>query len=194
VATKNVLVTGRPGIGKTTAVMRAAEELRKAGLRVGGFVSREERKGGARTGFVIVDLETSEKAYLARVGDGTPRIGKYVVLVDELERVGVAAIKRALQSAQVVVIDEIGPMELLSQSFKQAVVEALNSAKPVVATIHVRAWKDPFGRSVLSRKDAVLLEVYVSNRAQIPREIVRLVLAYIGASGGGGARHPAVRA
>ncbi len=182
---KNVLVTGRPGIGKTTAVMRAAEELRRAGMRVGGFVSREERKEGVRTGFVIVDLETSEEAYLARVGDGTPRIGKYVVLVSELERVGVAAIKRALRTAQVIVIDEIGPMELLSHSFKQAVLEALNSPKPVVATIHVRAREDPFGRSVLSRKDIALLEVNASNRDRIPREIVRLVLTYAGASGGG---------
>jgi nucleoside-triphosphatase len=183
VIAKNVLVTGRPGIGKTTAVLRAVGELRKAGLRVGGFVSREERKGGVRTGFVIVDLETSEEAYLARVGEGGPRIGKYVVLVGELERVGVAAIRRALQSAQVVVIDEIGPMELLSQSFKQAVAGALNSPKPVVATIHVRAREDPFGRSVLSRKDVALLEVNLSNRERIPGEIARLVLAYINASG-----------
>jgi nucleoside-triphosphatase len=60
VVAKNVLVTGRPGVGKTTAVTRAVEELKKHGLRVGGFISREERKEGVRTGFVVIDLETSE--------------------------------------------------------------------------------------------------------------------------------------
>ena len=176
---KNVLVTGRPGVGKTTAVTRAIEELKKHGLRVGGFISREERKEGVRTGFVVIDLETSEETYLARVGNGTPRIGKYVVLVDELERVGVTAVKRALQNSQVVVIDEIGPMELLSQRFKEVVTEALNSDKPVIATIHVRAGESPFGRSILTRRDVVLLEVSLSNRALIHREIVRHVLEYV---------------
>lgn len=176
---KNVLVTGRPGVGKTTAVTRAVEELKKHGLRVGGFISREERKEGVRTGFVVIDLETSEETYLARVGNGTPRIGKYVVLVDELERVGVTAVKRALQNSQVVVIDEIGPMELLSQRFKEVVTEALNSGKPVIATIHVRAGESPFGRSILTRRDIVLLEVSLSNRALIYREIVRHVLEYV---------------
>ncbi|RLE84656.1 MAG: NTPase, partial [Thermoprotei archaeon] len=51
-AVKNVLVTGRPGIGKTTAVLRAAEELRRRGLRIGGMVSREVRRGGVRVGFI----------------------------------------------------------------------------------------------------------------------------------------------
>ena len=182
VVAKNVLVTGRPGVGKTTAVARAAEELKKQGLRVGGFISREERKGGVRTGFVIIDLETSEEAYLARVSNGTPRIGKYVVLVDELERVGVTAVKRALRNSQVVVIDEIGPMELLSQRFKEVVMEALNSSKPIVATVHVRAGESPFGRSVLTRRDIALLEVNLSNRALIHREIVRYVLEYLTSS------------
>lgn len=183
-AAKNVLVTGRPGVGKTTAVIRAVEELKKAGLRIGGFVSREERKEGVRTGFVIIDLETSEEAYLARVGDGAPRIGKYVVLVDELERVGVRAVKRALQSAQVVVVDEIGPMELLSKKFKEVVAEALDSSKPVIATIHVKERENPFGRSILARRDVAILEVNPSNRALIPREIVRLVLEYVEALSG----------
>lgn len=179
---KNVLVTGRPGIGKTTAVLRAVEELKRAGVRVGGFVSREERRGGARTGFIIVDLETGEEAYLARAGEGAPRIGKYVVLVSELERVGVSAVARAIELAQVVVIDEIGPMELLSQRFREVVLKAFNSPKPVIATIHVRAHETPFGRSVLSRSDIVLIKIDESNRSRVPHEIAHLVLAQLRAS------------
>ncbi|MEM2795263.1 MAG: NTPase, partial [Thermofilaceae archaeon] len=134
--TKNLLITGHPGVGKTTAVLKVTEELRKLGIHVGGFISREIRESGVRTGFVVVDLSTGEEAYLARVGKGLPRIGKYVVLVGELERVGVKAIIKALEISDVIVIDEIGPMKLYSPLFRKAVVKALNSSKPVIATIH----------------------------------------------------------
>jgi len=179
---KNVLVTGRPGIGKTTAVIRAVEGLRRVGVRVGGLVTREERVGGVRTGFVMVDVSTGEQAYLARVGEGRPRVGRYVVFVQELERLGVRAVLSATAGADVVVIDEIGPMELKSQAFKEAVLRALDSPKPVIATIHHRAADDPFGRSVLSRGDCHLVTLTESNRDAAPQKIIELVLAAVNPS------------
>ncbi len=177
---KNLLITGRPGIGKTTAVLKAVEKLRRRGVHVGGFISREVREAGVRTGFVIVDLSTGEEAYLARVGGGLPRVGKYTVLVSELERVGVRAVFKALESSDVVVIDEIGPMELYSQLFKEAVVKALNSFKPVIATIHFRAREDPFGRMVLSREDVAVISLLPHNRDTVPHLIVEHVLTKLG--------------
>jgi len=173
---KNILVTGRPGVGKTTVVLRTVEILRERGVRAGGFVSREEREGGRRVGFVMVDLATGETAYLAKVGEGRPRIGRYVVLVGELERLGVRAIESALTQSSVIVIDEIGPMELLSNAFKQAVLRALDSPKPVLATIHYRASQDPFGRFVLSRRDCQLVTVTESNRNQLPSHLAHLIM------------------
>lgn len=173
---KNLLITGHPGVGKTTAVLKAAEELRKQGVHVGGFISREIRESGVRTGFVVVDLSTGEEAYLARVGRGLPKIGKYVVLVNELERVGVKAVLKALENSDVVVIDEIGPMELYSQLFREAVVKALNSSKPVIATIHFRAREDSFGRTVLSREDVAIILLTPHNRDKVPHLIFEHVL------------------
>ncbi|MCX8181086.1 MAG: NTPase [Thermofilaceae archaeon] len=172
---KNILVTGRPGIGKTTAVLRAVHHLRSTGLVIGGFISREERREGTRVGFIMIDLMTGEEAYLARVGEGRPRVGKYVVLVDELDRLGVGAILTALNSADVVIIDEIGPMELLSTSFKRAVRSALDSSKPVIATIHAKAELSAFGKEVLERKDYTLIVVTESNRNDVPHRLVELV-------------------
>lgn len=172
----NVFVTGRPGVGKTTLVMKVLDEVRKHGFRVGGFISREERTGGSRTGFIMIELATGEHAYLARVGAGAPRIGKYVVLIDNLERLGVKAIMSAIASADLVVIDEIGPMELLSQAFKKAVVQALDSPKSVLATIHYRARDDPFGRVVLSRNDYLTFTVTESNREHLYTQVGRLIL------------------
>lgn len=172
----NVLVTGRPGVGKTTLVVRVADNVRSHGFRVGGFVSREERVGGSRIGFVLIDLATGEQAYLARVGTGTPRIGKYVVSIDNLERLGVKAVSDAISSADLVVIDEIGPMELLSQAFKKVVTQALDSPKPVLATIHYRAKDDPFGRTVLARNDCQLFTVTESNREILYLQVSKLIL------------------
>ncbi|RLF00094.1 MAG: NTPase, partial [Thermoprotei archaeon] len=94
--------------------------------------------------------------------------------------VGVAAIRRAVEEADVVVIDEIGPMELYSEEFKAAVAEALDSPKPVVATIHVRASRYPFGRAVLSRGDCTLLRLTLDNRSSAPLRIVEAVLRALG--------------
>lgn len=157
-------------------VLRTVEELRRTGVIVGGFVSREERAGGRRTGFIMMDLATGEQAYLARVGEGRPRVGKYVVLIDELDRLGVRAIRESLSSAEVVVIDEIGPMELLSQAFRQAVLQALNSSKPILATIHYRAEHDRFGRAILSRGDCQLVTVTEGTREHLPERLARLIL------------------
>ena len=167
---KNILVTGRPGIGKTTAVLRAVELLRTRGLKVGGMVSREERSGGVRVGFIVEDLLTGACGYLAKVGPGPgPRVGKYHVVLSDLETVGVGAIRRALSEADVVVIDEIGPMELYSDAFKEAVREALDSPKPVLATIHIRARRYPYTGSILSRPDVAVYTITLSNRDSLPR-------------------------
>ncbi len=167
---KNILVTGRPGIGKTTAVLRAAGILKSLGYSVGGMVSREERVRGVRTGFIIEDLMTGARGYLAKAGPGPgPRVGKYHVILEDLESVGVAAIERAIEEADVVVIDEIGAMELYSEAFKRAVARALDSKRPVLATIHIRARTYPFTRSILSRADVQLYTVTLTNREGLPR-------------------------
>jgi len=176
---KNVFVTGRPGIGKTTAVTRAADAVSTRGISVGGFVSSEVREGGQRMGFVVRDLQSGETAWLARVGDGYPRVGKYRVLVDEFERVGVKAIYSAIGSANLVVIDEIGPMELLSAAFRRAVLSALDSPKPVIATIHYKARENDFGRTILSRSDYQLLEITLSNRDAMPAKIAGIILSLL---------------
>jgi len=135
-----VFLTGRPGIGKTTVLMKVVEALRREGLKVGGMVSREVRERGVRVGFEVIDLATGQKGWLAHVRQPEgPRLGKYRVNLKDLEEVGVRAIERAVEEADVVVIDEVGPMELFSGRFVDAVRRALRSGKPVLGTIHMRA-------------------------------------------------------
>ncbi|RLF16566.1 MAG: NTPase [Thermoprotei archaeon] len=166
-----VFITGPPGVGKSTAVMRAAEELKRLGLKVGGMTSGEVRRGGSRVGFELTDLLTGEKGTLASVAQPTgPRVGKYRVNLRDLDEVGAKAIARAVDEADVVVIDEVGPMELYSESFKREVKRALDSGKLVLGTVHYKA-RDPLIDEIKSRGDSKLVVLSLSNRDRVPAEV-----------------------
>ncbi|MCX8183810.1 MAG: NTPase [Crenarchaeota archaeon] len=168
-----ILVTGRPGIGKTTLVSKVAQGLREKGVSVGGMITYETREKGVRTGFLVEDLKTGLTGLMASVNYGSgPRVGKYVVSLAELERVGVKAIRNAVASDEVVIIDEIGPMELYSEAFRKTVSEAFSSAKSIVATIHHRASQNSFCKSILSTSRVSTFVVTLENRDVLPKTIL----------------------
>src|ERR1700745_3163011 len=105
---RKVLLTGRPGCGKTTLIKRVVNELARP---AGGFYTEEIRERGARVGFKIVTTDGKE-AVLSHVAFNTAnRIRKYRLDLSGLETIGVAALRRAVAAHHLVVIDEIGPME-----------------------------------------------------------------------------------
>jgi nucleoside-triphosphatase len=171
-----ILVTGTPGTGKTTAVMRVAEALKVRGIKIGGMTTREQREDEARVGFLIRDVSTGKLGWLANVNQPNgPRIGKYRVNLRDLEDIGVKAIRDAARTADIIIIDEIGPMELHSQAFKQAVGEAMDSGKAVVATIHYKA-TDAFVIAIKARPDAELIEVTLQNRVNLHNLIIEKIM------------------
>lgn len=165
-------------MGKTTALLRAAEELEAKGYSLGGMTSREIREAGIRVGFEIRDYASNRKGWLAHVRHPTgPRIGKYRVNLDDLDTIGAAAILTALKEADVVLIDEIGPMELFSEAFKDAVQKAVNGFKPVLGTIHYRV-QHPLVQQIKARRDADIVEVTLENRLQLSTSIANKVIKY----------------
>ncbi|MCE4620416.1 MAG: NTPase [Desulfurococcales archaeon] len=128
--------TGKPGVGKSTIVKGIVEEAKKLGCKAGGIVAPEVRLGGRRIGFRLIDVGRGVEGWLAKAGYPGPRIGKYGVVVEDVERVGVPALEYALQDCDIVVIDEIGPMELAVPSLKEAIRRALESHKPLVGVVH----------------------------------------------------------
>jgi nucleoside-triphosphatase len=165
-----VLLTGRPGIGKTTAVKKAVDLLDRP---AGGFYTREMRAGGKRVGFEMVTLD-GERAVLAHVDfKGPERLGKYHVNVAALEGIGVRAIREAVAAGHLVVIDEIGPMEYRSDRFCEAVIAALDANAPVLATNHRRS--TPFIDSITSRDDVTVIEVTYANRDDLPGQIAGML-------------------
>jgi len=177
-----VFVTGRPGIGKTSVLLRAIDELKKRGYTVGGMVSREVREGGVRVGFEIADFGTGRRGWLAHVDQPVgPKVSKYRVNLNHLNAIGAKSILDAVKTADIVVVDEIGPMELFSPAFKKAVFQAMKSGKPMVGTIHHRA-RDPLITTIKSRIDAEVLEVTYENREQLHNLIIDRVIQSLGKS------------
>ncbi len=163
----NLLLTGRPGVGKTTIIRAVAQAL---GSRAGGFYTEEVRERGRRVGFRIVTLD-GRTGWLAHTRlPGRYRVGKYNVNTSDLEKVGVTAVRRALGLCDVVIIDEIGPMELYSPAFKQVVMGAMDSPIPLVATIMSRF--EPWTYALKVRNDTEVWEVTVANRDVIPARVL----------------------
>ena len=154
------LLTGSPGVGKTSVIRQAVTRL-----EAGGFYTEEIRESGERQGFKLVTLD-GKSAMLARVDlKSTHRVGKYGVDIAGLESVGVAALRRAIQEEPVVVIDEIGKMELFSEAFRQAVLEALESGKKVLGTIMLKS--HPWADEIKRRPEVNLVWLSRDNRQQV---------------------------
>lgn len=176
-STRAWLLTGRPGVGKTTCLR---EVLRRLRLPAGGFVTEELREGGVRVGFVLVTLE-GQRAVLARVGgSGGPRVGRYTVDIAALERVGIPAIRAALSRRELVVIDEIGKMEMTSEAFRRAVEEVMASGVGLLGTILRTAhpWADRLKR----RPDVELIEVTPGTRERLPEEVAARIAQHLAAA------------
>ena len=174
-----MLLTGAPGVGKTTVLIKTAEALKAQGVSVGGMISREARQGIVRVGFEITDLTSNKRGWLAHVNQKTgPQVGKYRVNLQELENIGAKAIVEAVEKCAVVAVDEVGPMELFSQRFKQAVKQALNSGKPVLAVVHAKA-RDPLINEAKQREDAEILTVTLANREDLPEKLRKQALSVL---------------
>jgi nucleoside-triphosphatase len=162
-----VLLTGRPGVGKTTLVRRIVERL---GGRAGGFYTAEIRQGGVRRGFKLVTLDGHEAVIAHTDFAGRQRVSKYGVDVAALDAVGVPAIDRAIAAGQVVIIDEIGPMELFSAAFRAAVLRAVDSGRPILATVARRP--QPWADALKRRPGVRLVEITFANRDALVATLV----------------------
>jgi len=173
-----IFLTGPPRTGKTTVLLKAAEKLRAKGYKLGGMTSQEIREKGVRMGFEIRDYASGRSGWLAHVRQPAgPRIGKYRVNLNDLNLIGATAILNALKDADVVLIDEIGPMELFSESLKDAIRKAVNGSKPVLGTIHYRV-QHPLVKQIKSRKDVDIVEVSLGSRARLPALIVNKIIKF----------------
>ncbi|MFW6161265.1 MAG: NTPase [Planctomycetota bacterium] len=163
----NHLLTGRPGVGKTTAICRLAERLE--GRRLAGFLTEEVRVGGRRRGFRIETFDGREGILADMDIESRWRVSKYGVDLEGFERLVCPMLESAAEEAEVVLIDEIGKMECFSDRFCAAVEALADAPVPLVATIAAR------GRGLIAamkaRDDVELHTLTTSNRHAFPQRL-----------------------
>ena len=152
-----IAITGRPGVGKSTVIAKVLEEL---DANVSGIQCSEIRSGGKRVGFRIQDIATGRAGILSHVECSGPAVGKYHVNLADLDDIGTNAIKKSA-NCDLLVIDEIGPMELKSQHFILAVEHVLDSDRDMLVVLH-HSSRHPLARRI--REEFRIITVNEQNR------------------------------
>lgn len=155
-----LLITGTPGSGKTTLVENWLEDT---DLDVAGFVTREIKYNGERVGFEIVSVSGKTARLSHRDFDTDKKVGKYGVDVDALDRIVEEELNN--RHADVVIIDEIGKMELFSENFRNAVSKLWKGSTPVIATI--MKGSNPFCDQLKNSPNTVMIEITRHNKGKM---------------------------
>jgi len=127
-----------------------------------------------------MDLSTETRGWLAHVNQTTgPKVGKYHVNLTDLDVIGAGAILDASQNADIIAVDEIGTMELLSTAFSNALLRAMESSKPIIGTIKYRL-SNSIVNSIKQREDIEIIKVTYENRENLPKLIIKMINEYLG--------------
>ena len=158
---RNILVTGLPGTGKSTLIERIVSRVQRP---VTGFFTREIREKEKRVGFSITTLDGRKGVLAHQDIRGPLRVGKYGVNREDMDRVAVPSMIPAGPDV-IVVIDEIGKMECFSTLFRESLIKVLDSVNPVIGSIALKGGS--FIEEVKARKDVSLIEVTEKNRDEL---------------------------
>ncbi|XP_013143495.1 PREDICTED: nucleoside-triphosphatase THEP1, partial [Papilio polytes] len=174
---KFFILTGDPGVGKTTLTKKISSMLSESGVKVHGFYTEEVRNNRVREGFDAISFE-GKRGRLAREQSllNVPakfKVGKYGVLVEEFEQVALPCLSKVLDNQTCLIIDEIGKMEFFSNSFKLKIKEIFNpiSNYTVLATIPIRRG-DAIIESIRNNSKTKLWMVTRENRNKIHVDVL----------------------
>jgi len=156
------LVMGKPGIGKTTLIRQVVSTMR---MRAAGFYTEDLQDSGVREGFRIVTLDGDVGLLASSEHAGPVQVSKYGVNLEELERVGVAAVRSAMERGHVMVADEIGRMQLQAKNFRQAVFEAVRAGHPMLGTIMIG--RNPYADRIKAHRNVELLTLTEGSRNDV---------------------------
>lgn len=167
---KNIFITGLPRCGKTTLIKEILKELK---VQARGFFTEEIRKRGERIGFKIVTL-SGKTGILAEKGFKNPyKVSKYGIILQDLEEIGVKELEEGLKGNFLLVIDEIGSMELYSEKFKKVVLASLESKNKILGTIRLKP--NPFCDKIKERKDTKVFYLKRENKTEVKEKIKELL-------------------
>jgi nucleoside-triphosphatase len=166
----NILITGVPGIGKTTLIKKVVEDL--SPLPPIGFYTQEVRQAGRRIGFELIGFD-GRRTLLSHVDiKSRYRVGKYGVALEDFESF-LAPLLKTPPDKSLTIIDEIGKMECFSAVFQSWIRNLLDSPNPVLATIALRG--GGFIAECRTRQDVFLIQTTQANRNTLPQKILEQI-------------------
>ncbi|WP_457634811.1 NTPase [Persephonella sp.] len=166
-----IVLTGRPGIGKTTIIKKVAKALRDKAV---GFYTEEFRNGqGKREGFKIITLDGKEGILASKKLISLYRVGSYGVNLKEFEDLVLPILEKAKNQDKIVIIDEIGKMELFSEKFTKLIDELFSMDKDMIATVPLKNIHTVISR-IKRNPEVHLIEVNFSNRDKLPEQIIKV--------------------
>lgn len=170
-------------MGKTATLIRIVEKLESDDFRVGGMITKSvsDPANNKKVGFTIMDWKSKAEGTFAHVDFETKfkaetEDGVFFVDVDALERIGVTAIRTAMtdDAVDIIIIDEVGKMEMHSDKFCQVVTDCLDHTKPVIMTLHKKS-RNPLLQDIRRRDDVRILEVTAVNKNLLPYKIEKIL-------------------
>jgi nucleoside-triphosphatase len=166
-----ILLTGLPGCGKTTAVIKIISTLNAD--KVAGFYTQEIREQSTRKGFSWTRLDGAT-GILAHVNTKSPcRVGKYGIDVSGFEKSILPILDINHTDAELFIIDEIGKMECFSEKFITAVRRLFVSDKSLLATVAQKG--TGFISEVKNYPDARLFNLTAKSRDKTITEILQIL-------------------
>ncbi|TFG07064.1 MAG: hypothetical protein EU539_05970 [Promethearchaeota archaeon] len=173
---KKVLITGPPRVGKSTLISRLISHYSLKGYGITGFLTPEVKVDNKRIGFDALEIQTNRKVKLARKGDYQTRfkLGRYRVFVNEFESFLSEFEFFKKNKMDLIILDEIGKMELFSTKFQNLIKSIFQSEIPIIATIGEKL-QHPIKDFLLNLPEVILFHLNRQNQDKILQEIISVI-------------------
>lgn len=167
---KNILITGTPGVGKTTLLKKLVVIFKE--FNPMGFYTDEVLEDGNRAGFEVFNLHGDGQVFAHVKFKSKHVVGRYKVDLKTFDKFTEEIFSNEKKSG-LYFIDEIGKMECLSRKFSRNIIEYLNADKPVIATIADKG--TGLIQDIKKRDDIRLIEITPANRDQRLKELTMII-------------------
>lgn len=173
---KKILITGPPRSGKSTLIVKLIEYFSEHKYTIHGFLTPEVRKEGNRIGFDFKDINSRERGKLARIGNYNTKykLGRYCIFIEEFENLISKLEDMVFHKGELLVIDEIGKMELFSRKFQNLINEFFHSDTKIIATIGQKI-EHPLKDSLLKIPEVVVFTLSRQNQQEIFQRIIAII-------------------